>query len=95
MATVTFDDIEVVSEPLDEVSRVRRFQRLIELSEKFLDEYEGCYMPVNRQRVALFEAIELFTLILHAWTKIKVRELNDIMFVLENFLPTYKILNIK
>jgi len=51
-------------------------------------------MPVNRQRVALFEALELFILILHAWTKVKVRELKDIMYVLEHFLPTYKILNL-
>lgn len=95
MATVKFDDIEVSSEPLDEAARLRRFERLIAVSEKFLDEYERHAMPVNRQRVALFEALELFILILHAWTKIKVRELNDIMFVLEHFLPTYNILKIQ
>ena len=95
MATVTFDDIEVDSESLDDAARLARFERLIEVSENFLEEYERAYMPVNRQRVALFEALELFILILHAWTKIKVRELNDIMFVLEHFLPTYRILNLK
>jgi len=95
MATVNFDDIEVTSEPLDDAARLARFERLIGVSEKFLDEYERSYMPVNRQRVALFEALELFILILHAWTKIKVRELNDIMFVLQHFLPAYKILNLK
>ena len=31
-------------------------------------------------------------LILHAWTKVKVRELNDIMFVLEHFVPVHKTL---
>lgn len=95
MATVDFDDIAVSSEPLDDGGRLARFERLIAVSEKFLDEYERSYMPVNRQRVALFEALELFILIQHAWTKIKVRELNDIMYVLEQFLPTYKILNLK
>jgi len=95
MATVNFDDIEVNSEPMDDAARLARFQRLIDVSEEFLDEYERCHMPVNKQRVALFEALELFILILHAWTKIKVRELNDIMFVLEHFLPAYKILNLK
>jgi hypothetical protein len=95
MATVKFDDIEVASEPIDEATRLARFERLIEVSEKFLEEYELHTGPVNRQRVALFEALELFILILHAWTKIKVRELNDIMFVLEHFLPAYKILNPK
>jgi hypothetical protein len=92
MATVKFDDIEVSSEPLDEAARLQRFERLLDVSEKFLEEYERAYMPVNRQRVALFEGLELFILILHAWTKIKVRELNDIMFVLEHFLPAYQIL---
>ena len=96
MATVKFDDgSEVSSEPLDDAARLARFERLIAVSEKFLDEYERSYRPVNRQRVALFEALELFILILHAWTKIKVRELNDIMFVLEHFLPAYKILKLQ
>ena len=95
MATVDFDDIAVSSEELDDGGRRTRFERLIAISEQFLDEYERAYKPVNRQRVALFEALELFILIQHAWTKIKVRELNDIMYVLEQFLPTYKILDLK
>jgi hypothetical protein len=95
MATVDFDDIAVSSEELDDGGRRARFERLIASSEQFLDEYERSYKPINRQRVALFEALELFILIQHAWTKIKVRELNDIMYVLEQFLPTYKILNLK
>ena len=87
MATVKFDDIEVPSGPLDEAARLARFERLIAVSEKFLEEYERCFRPVNRQRVALVEALELFILLLHAWTKIKVGELDDIMYVLERFLP--------
>ena len=94
MATVDFDDIEINAEPSDEASRLARFERLIAVSESFLDEYERCYMPVNRQRVALVEALELFILILHAWTKIKVRELKDIMYTLEHFLSAYKILKL-
>jgi hypothetical protein len=95
MATVDFDDIAVNADPTDDAGRLSRFERLIAVSEKFLDEYERSNKPVNRQRVALFEALELFILILHAWTKIKVRELRDIMYVLEHFLPTYQILNLK
>jgi hypothetical protein len=91
MATVSFDDMEINSE-LSDAARLTRFERLIAVSERFLDEYEHHATPVNRQRVALFEALELFILILHAWTKVKVRELKDIMYVLEQFLPTYKIL---
>ena len=95
MATVNFDDMEIDSEQLDDAARLARFERLIDVSERFLDEYERSYMPVNRQRVALFEALELFILILHAWTKVKVRELKDIMYVLEHFLPAYKILKLQ
>jgi hypothetical protein len=95
MATVDFDDIEVGPELSDQAARLARFEQLIAVSEEFLDEYERCRMPVNRQRVALFEALELFILVLHAWTKVKVRELNDIMYVLEHFLPTYKILKLQ
>jgi hypothetical protein len=92
MATVDFDGFEVKLEGLDEATRLARFERLIAVSEEFLGEYEHRYKPVNRQRVALFEALELFILILHAWTKVKTRELNDIMYTLEQFLPAYKIL---
>jgi hypothetical protein len=95
MATVEFDDIEVGPGLSDEAARLARFDQLIAVSEEFLDEYERYRMPVNRQRVALFEALELFILVLHAWTKVKVRELNDIMYVLEHFLPTYKILKLQ
>lgn len=95
MATVDFDDIAVDSGSLDDGGRRARFERLIAISEQFLEEYERANKPINRQRVALFEALELFILVQHAWTKIKVRELNDIMYVLEQFLPTYKILNLK
>jgi len=91
MATVDFDDIEVGPEPSG-AARSGRFQQLLAMSGEFLDEYERCHMPVSRQRVALFEALELFILILHAWTKVKVRELNDIMYVLEHFLPAHGIL---
>lgn len=95
MATVDFDDIEVGPGPSDAAARSARFERLIGVSEEFLAEYERCSEPVNRQRVALFEALELFILVLHAWTKVKVRELHDIMYILEKFLPASKILNLR
>jgi hypothetical protein len=92
MATVDFDDIEVNTESVDDATRLARFEQLTAVSERFLEEYERCAGAVNRQRVALVEALELFILILHAWTKVKVRELRDIMYVLEHFLPAHQIL---
>jgi aminoglycoside phosphotransferase (APT) family kinase protein len=94
MATVDFDDVEVGPEPSDG-ARLERFKQLLAISEQFLDEYERCRVPVNRRRVALFEALELFILILHAWTKVKARELSDIMYVLEHFLPAHGILRLQ
>lgn len=95
MATVDFDEIEVGGEQVDEAVRLARFERLISISEKFLDEYEEGYRPVNRQRVALFEALEIFTLILHAWMKVKVKELKDIVYLLDHFLLVFKILELQ
>jgi len=92
MATVDFDEIEVGGEQIDGAVRLSRFERLISISEEFLEEYERCYMPVNRQRIALFEALEIFTLILHAWMKVKVKELKDIIYLLDHFLLAYRIL---
>ncbi len=60
-----------------------------------LPEWMTAARDSERLCVAPFEALELFIRILHAWTKIKMRELNDIRFVLEHFLPAYKILNLK
>ena len=38
------------------------------LSESFLDEYEK-HAPVSRQRVALWETLDIFMLVLHGWIK--------------------------
>jgi hypothetical protein len=98
MATVKFDDddeLEVSSEPLDEAAKLARFEWLISLSDTFLSEYESSFRPVNRQRVALFETLEIFILILHAWTKVKTRELKDIMYLMQHILIAHKILKLQ
>jgi hypothetical protein len=95
MATVDFDDIAVNTGPLDDAARLARFEWLAAISGQFLDEYESSAHPVNRQRVALFEALEIFTLILHAWMKVKVRELKDILYLLQRFLISSKILELQ
>lgn len=43
---------------------------LATLADEFLTEYE-LHAEVSRPRVALWEALELFTSLLHAWTKVK------------------------
>jgi hypothetical protein len=59
------------------------------LSEKILDEYEK-HAPVSRQRVALWETLDIFMLVLHGWIKVKVGELSDIISLLERFLQSKK-----
>ena len=54
--------------------------------EVFLSEYES-RVPVSRRRVALWEALDLFTLVLHCWTKVKPERLNNSMLALERHLP--------
>ena len=36
--------------------------------------------------MALWEALDIFMLVLHGWIKIKVVELDDIMYLMERFL---------
>jgi hypothetical protein len=45
-------------------------------------------MRVNRQRVALWEVLDVLMLVMHGWIKIKVGELADIMYLLEQLLVT-------
>jgi len=47
-----------------------RLGRLDQLCDEFLGAYERL-APVSRERVALWEALDLFTNVLHSWTKIR------------------------
>jgi len=43
-------------------------------------------VPISRPRVALWEALDLLTLVLHSWTKVKPERLKNAMFTLEQHL---------
>jgi aminoglycoside phosphotransferase (APT) family kinase protein len=60
-------------------------QRIDSLCETFLDEYthQG---PFSRQRLALWETLDIFTSVIHCWTKIKVDELDDALLLLDHSL---------
>ncbi|MEP6462643.1 MAG: phosphotransferase, partial [Frankiaceae bacterium] len=45
-----------------------------QLADTFLDAYER-HAPISRVRVALWEALDLLTVVQHAWTKVKVKKL--------------------
>jgi thiamine kinase-like enzyme len=57
------------SEHVDEVRQARLVQ-LDELCDRFLDRYAGV-ASVSRERVRVWEALGLFTTVLHCWTKME------------------------
>ena len=62
-----------------------RLAQMDAICETFLAEYEA-YVPVSRQRVALWETLDLLTLVLYCWTKIEPERLHDNMLLLERHL---------
>lgn len=89
MTNTDFDESSDSGAGMDDATRQTRFELGMSLSEQFLDEYEK-HRPVSRQRVALWEALDLFMLVLHGWIKVKVGELSDTLYLMEQFLRTKK-----
>jgi hypothetical protein len=71
--------------PLDARERQERFAWLMTVHDQFLAEYQRSH-PVSRQRVILWEALNIVMFVLHGWTKVKLGELDDTVFLLEQFL---------
>jgi hypothetical protein len=74
------DDAELAPE-----TRQALLDRLDAICETFLAEYEQ-YAPVSRQRVALWQALDLLTLVLTCWTKIKPVRLGNTLAMIERHL---------
>jgi hypothetical protein len=89
MTNTDFDESRDSGSGMDEETRKTRFERAMSLNEQFLDEYEK-HRPISRQRVALWETLDLFMLVLHGWIKVKVGELDDTLYLMERFLQTKK-----
>ena len=70
---------------LDPAMRMALLDQLDVICEAFLTEYER-HAPVSRQRIALWEALDLLTLVLTCWTKIKPVRLSNTMIMLERHL---------
>ena len=90
MTNSDFDEVRDTGSTMDEETRNARFELAMSLSESFLDEYAK-HHPVSRQRVALWQTLDIFMLVLHGWIKVKVGELSDILYLLERFLQSKKI----
>lgn len=90
MTNTDFDETSDSGATMDEETRKARFETVMSLNETFLDEYDK-HRPVSRQRVALWEALDIFMLVLHGWIKVKVGELGDTIYLMEQFLQAKKI----
>ena len=88
MTNTDFDESRD-SRAMDEETRKARFEMAVSLSEQFLDEYEK-HWPLSRARVALWESLDIFMLVLHGWIKVKGGELADISYLFEQFLQSKK-----
>ena len=81
---VLYDDADshvMDSAALDPATCEARLAQLDELSEVFLAHYER-HAPISRQRVALWEACDLFTLVLNSWARVKpIRVIHTLMLL--------------
>jgi len=89
MTNSDFDETRDSGSTMDEETRKSRFEMAMSLSEQFLDEYEK-HRPLSRERVALWESLDILMLVLHGWIKVKVGELADISYLFEQFLQSKK-----
>jgi hypothetical protein len=62
-----------------------RFEQVSSICEQFLDAYRQ-FQPVSPQRVALWQALDLFHYVLSGWMKVKVDEVAGLVKLLERFL---------
>jgi Ser/Thr protein kinase RdoA (MazF antagonist) len=85
MTNTDFDESRDSGVGMNEETRKTRFAMAMSLSEQFLDEYEK-HRPISRQRVALWEVLDIFMLVLHGWIKVKAGELADTLYLMEQFL---------
>jgi Ser/Thr protein kinase RdoA (MazF antagonist) len=54
----------------------------------FLDAYESC-RPISRQRIVLWESLDLLALVLNCWAKVKSARLPINMLMLERYLQAH------
>ena len=62
-----------------------RFEQVSSICEQFLDAYQQ-FQPVSPQRVALWQALDLFHYVLSGWMKVKVDEISFLVRLLDRFL---------
>ena len=69
-----------------------RFERVFSIREEFLNAYEQ-KRPVSRQRIVLWEALNLFYFVVTGWTKVKPSEIPLLVKLLDRFLLESRLLD--
>jgi aminoglycoside phosphotransferase (APT) family kinase protein len=78
-------DKQAGDDPMTEQRRLQTLIQLEELCAAFLEQYEQL-APVSRKRVALWETLNTFTLVMSCWKKIKPMRLKNTLLMLERQL---------
>ena len=76
---------EVMDAQLNAETRLARLIQAEAICELFLSEYEK-HAPVSRTRILLWETLDLVSLVLGSWTKLKLARLDNCLFMLERYL---------
>jgi len=87
LGTSELDDEDEDGQSVDRAALLALLEQTEAICETFLAEYER-HLPVSRQRVALWETLNLLTLVLHCWTKVKPARLDTNMLLLERHLES-------
>ena len=70
---------------MDHETRLARIAQLEALCKTFIDKYTAL-APVSRQRIVLWESLDLLNVVVGSWTKIKPERLDNTMFLLERHI---------
>lgn len=76
---------DAVDRPIGDEALETRADEVGALCDAFLARYESQH-PVSHERVALYEALFLLTVVLHSWTKVKPSRLRHGLLLLERHL---------
>lgn len=79
------DDEDEDAEALDQDTLRTRLAQTKAIGDAFLAEYSR-HLPVSQLRIALWKALDVLTVVLHCWTKVKPQRLSSAMLMLEQHL---------
>ena len=71
-----------------------RYEQVASICEQFLNAYQQ-FHAVSRQRVALWQALNLFYYVLSGWMKVKADEISFLVKLLDRFLSTSHLIDAK